>query len=85
MPFHCSTNDFSTVPSEEEPTAKQLVVVGHDKPFKAVEVDPVGLGLATTAQLVPFHCSTNDFSTVPSKEEPTAKQLVVLGHDTAAR
>jgi hypothetical protein len=27
------------------PTAKQLVVVGHDTPFRPVSVEPVGLGL----------------------------------------
>ena len=83
--IHCSTNDFWVVPLEEEPTAKQLVVVGHDTPFKTVEADPAGLGLATIDQVVPFQCSASDFSAAPSKNEPTAKQLAVLGHDTAAR
>jgi hypothetical protein len=50
---------------------------------------PDGLGLGTTAQLFPSHCSVTvcnvelDIKTRP--EVPTATQLVELEHDTAAK
>ena len=47
----------------------------HDKPVRLLHGEPVGLGLGTIAQLVPFQRSTS----VPL---PTAKQLVALVHDT---
>src|SRR5437016_2271349 len=65
MPFHRSTAGMPP----ETPTAKQLVVLGHDTLFS-----PPTLGLGTIAQLVPFHRSI--------RAPPTAKQLVVLVHDT---
>jgi len=43
------------------PTAKQLVVVGHDTAERLSYVKPVGLGLFMTPQLFPFQCSTNVF------------------------
>src|SRR5437870_2835265 len=70
--------------------AKQLVVLVHDKPVRLLHGEPVGLGLGTIAQLVPFHHSTsvsNSVSRGPSvwPNHPTAKQLVVLVHDTPRR
>jgi hypothetical protein len=35
------------------------VVLGHDTPFKMVQVAPLGFGLVIIDQVVPFHCSTN--------------------------
>ena len=64
------------------PTAAQVVVLGHDTPSRAASVAPLGFGLATIDQLVPFHCSTNVLKCEFVKLEPTAKQLVVLGHGT---
>jgi hypothetical protein len=83
VPFHCSTNVLVAEPSKESPTAKQLVVLGHDTPLSKEAVAPVGLGLVRTDQLVPFHCSTSVVVAPKwAEDEPTAKQLVALGHDT---
>ena len=61
-----------------------LVVVAHDTPFKALFVEPIGLGLGTVDQVVPFQYTISGTRAVNAPEEPTAKQLVALGHDTAA-
>jgi hypothetical protein len=55
------------------------VLLVHDTPYSSDPPVPVGLGLGTIAQLVPFHRSTS----VPDAEDPTAKQLVALVHDTS--
>jgi hypothetical protein len=34
-------------------------VLGHATLLRMLKVVAAGLGLGTTAQLVPFHCSTN--------------------------
>jgi hypothetical protein len=54
VPFQCSTNVEELL---LVPTAKQLVVLGHDTPLRTAEL----LGLVTIDQLVPFQCSTNVF------------------------
>jgi hypothetical protein len=46
------------------------------------EVDPLGFGLATIDQVVPFQRSTSVPSTPPLELLPTALQLVALGHVT---
>ncbi len=47
---------------------------------------PTGFGLGSTDQLVPFHRSTNVWVAKPEvAHHPTAKQLVVLAHDTPVR
>jgi hypothetical protein len=43
------------------PTALQFVSLGHDTPLSRADVAPVGLGLVTIDQVVPFQCSTNVF------------------------
>jgi len=84
VPFHCSTNvDPRPLGPALKPTAKQLVVSTHDTPKSADWVAPLGLGLVTIAQVVPFQRSTNVFST-EFDLSPTAKQLVVSTHDTAS-
>src|SRR2546421_431947 len=79
----------TSVPSELYPTAKPLVVVVHDTPYRGL-LSPValGLGLGTIAQLVPSRRSTNGLISVSWAPKmwpkfPTAKQLVVLVHDTS--
>jgi hypothetical protein len=82
VPFQCSTSVLSADVVEELPTAKQLVVLAHATPYRMTAFVPVGLGLVTIDQLVPFQCSTNVLVPEPLDEKPTAKQLVVLGHET---
>jgi hypothetical protein len=48
-PVQC-TNVFDEA-VEYSPTAKQLVVLGHDTPLRLLEVAPLGIGLATIEQL----------------------------------
>jgi hypothetical protein len=83
VPFQRSANAGAVEPRNCWPTAKQLVVLAHETPFRTLMAMPVGLGLVTMDQVLPFHCSTSVF---PSDEEsaylPTAKQLVVVRHDT---
>src|SRR5439155_7564474 len=86
VPSQCSTNVFST--NEESvysPTASQLDVLGHDTPLRTGDVAPLGLGLVTIDQLVPFQRSTNVLFAELVEYSPTASQLVVLGHDTPVR
>ena len=88
VPFQCSTNVLLVAPgwSKVWPTALQFVVLGHDTLSRPLEVTPLGLGLATIDQLVPFHRSTKVAPADPSGEEPpTASQFVVLTHDTPLR
>src|SRR5207302_341629 len=86
MPFHRSMRG-TTAPellAMETPTAKQLVVPVHDTPYSALYLAPGGLRLGTIDQLVPLHRSTSVTYVKEglSKEVPTAKQLLVLVHDT---
>jgi hypothetical protein len=46
-------------------------------------VAPLGFGLDSTLQLVPFQRSVNVLVVEPVVYRPTAKQLWVLGHATA--
>jgi hypothetical protein len=46
---------------------------------------PGGLGLATTVQLVPFHRMVSVRRPFEARKLPTAKQFVVLVHDTPSR
>src|SRR5437867_4039007 len=71
--------------AEELPTAKQVVALVHRTPLSAAEVVPLGFGLATIAQLVPFQRSTKVFVAELVEELPTAKQLVAVIHDTPLR
>jgi hypothetical protein len=72
-----------TEPVKYSPTAKQLVILEHSTPPRSLFAAPTGLGLATIAQVVPFHCSTNvEPSPLEPALKPTAKQLVVSTHDT---
>ena len=68
------------------PTAKQLVALAHDTPDSCVNVAPGGFGLDTRVQLVPFHRSIKAVGK-PAElvKSPTAKQLVVVAHDTLTR
>jgi hypothetical protein len=66
----------------DSPTASQLVALVHDTPLRTANVPLDGFGLFTNAQPEPFQRSVNVLCTEPSKEFPTAKQLVVVGHET---
>ena len=43
----------------EFPTAKQLVMLVHDRPTSVFAIAPARFGLATIRQLVPFHHSVS--------------------------
>ena len=53
LPFQCSTRFLIC----ELPMAKQLLVFGHDTPFRLVDDD--GLTVACCDQLLPFQCSAS--------------------------
>jgi hypothetical protein len=63
------------------PTAVQAVAEVHDTPLRAELTLPLGLGVAWTAQDVPFHRSAS----VASLEDPTAVQGVADVQDTPLR
>jgi hypothetical protein len=68
------------------PTAKQLVALAHDTPDSCVNVAAGGFGLDTRVQLVPFHRSIKAVAKPAALvKSPTAKQLVVVAHDTLTR
>lgn len=85
VPSQCSVNVLSPALLEENATAKQFDVPGHDTPVRSDSIAPLTLALGTTDQLVPFQCSANVSPTEPFRYSPTALQLVVLGHDTPDR
>ena len=83
VPFHCSTIP-GPVTVGPLPTATQFVDDSHAMPFKPVPFES-GLGLATIDHLAPSQRSTSVLLADDDVEElPTAKQLVVVGHDTSA-
>ena len=64
------------------PTATQLAEDSQATPFKPLLYES---GLATIDQLVPFQRSMSVLVADDAVEElPTAKQFVVVGHDTSA-
>ncbi len=62
VPSHCSTSALPETPKKlfpSPPTAVQLVALVHDTPVSQLDAAVrLELGLATTDQVVPFHCST---------------------------
>lgn len=85
VPFQRSIKLFVVVLVEYEPTAKQLVVLAQDTPFRvATRLAGSTAGPGRSDHAVPFQRSTTGLVLVPPKESPTAKQLVVDGHDTAS-
>jgi len=68
------------------PTAKQFVAVVQETLVRLLRVLFEGLGLGTMLQLLPSQCSTNvERDPESGSENPTAKQFVVLVHDTPVR
>ena len=65
VPFHCSANVTRSEPLNARPAAVQSVVVGHETLLRMLQRAPAAFGLATIDQVVPFHCSTKVFSSVP--------------------
>ena len=45
LPFQCSLSATAVPPRNAFPTAKQLLMLGHDTPFNTVETEPAGFGL----------------------------------------
>jgi hypothetical protein len=65
VPFHDSTSVWLTSPLSSAPAAKQLTVLVQDIPWKKASLPT--LGLEDTAQVLPFHISTNVSSADPLK------------------
>ena len=63
------------------PTAKHFAGIGHATPLRTDRA-PRTLGLAMTRHLLPSQRSTSVFGRELVAWLPTAKQLVVLEHDT---
>src|SRR5258706_5102357 len=81
VPFHCSTRVFGAAAVPEPPTAKQLVALGQETPLSSLISAPMGFGLVSTDQVVPFQRSTSVVWSV----YPTAMQFVALKHDSPNR
>jgi hypothetical protein len=58
-PFQCSTNVFCVELTCDDPTAKQLKVVGQCTPYSSVTVEPAGFGSVTSDHAAPFQRSPN--------------------------
>ena len=83
VPSNCSTNVALNVPVNAFPTAKQLVTVGHDTRERKLPVAPGAFGLAMIDHACPSQRSTSvALNTASSECEPTAKHVVVEGHET---
>jgi hypothetical protein len=77
VPFHCSTRVDTLLDVLAPPTAVQFEAEVHETPERLYVVPVDGLGLGTTDQVVPFHCSIRD--------PPTAMQAEAEVHDTPSR
>lgn len=89
VPFHCSISvrhGLEPDPLSDRPTATQPIVVRHETLLSLAFVEPVGFGLATTDQPVPFHrmLSVRE-AFVALMYEPAAKHALELVHDTPSR
>jgi hypothetical protein len=85
LPFQRSINVFVVVPVEYDPTAKQLVGLAQSTPFSiATMLVESTAGLGCVDHVVPFQRSRSGLVTAPPKKSPTAKHVVVDGHDTAS-
>jgi len=74
VPFQCSMTVSPSAKLSVPPTATQLVVLAHEIPSSVAG----GWDGAVIDQREPFHCSM-------SPPYPTAKQLVLVGHEIAER
>jgi len=85
LPSQCSVSVWKE-PYWEYPTAKQFLALEHETPDKTLGVIPcvvrLTFGLGVIDHVVPFHPSMSVRNAPPDPEEPTAKHLVVVGHDT---
>jgi hypothetical protein len=81
VPFHASNTG---TPSGSSPTARHLVLLGHDT---AVSDAPRSrAGVDSTRHAVPFQISLSGLTADdPALELPTAMQKFAAGHDTPAK
>jgi hypothetical protein len=79
-PFQASTSVRVAAVSKEEPTEMHRAEVVHDT-LRRSRVRAGGFGLDTTDHAVPRHVSINVCRN-ESPVQPTATQLVAVGHDT---
>jgi hypothetical protein len=83
VPFHLMIDGRPTPPASRTPTAKQLAPLLHETLANEPEA---AIPLGTTRQLEPFQCSINiRLSPAVFTYWPTAKQLVLVTHDTPWR
>jgi hypothetical protein len=85
VPFQRSINVFVVAPTVALPTATQLVAVVHDTPLTATAAAPLGVGLATIDQVVPFQRSMSTCGAELFADLPTAMQLDTVEHEMPAR
>src|SRR6476661_1018357 len=79
VPFHCSMREWFFESFITPPTATHRLAVRHVTLRRTLcGYGLPGLGLATTFQLFPSHCSTRDRLTGTTSWNPTATQLVAL-------
>ena len=86
VPFQRSTNVLvcsAAVPNC--PTATQLVLVRQCTLVNPLLVAPDGLGVVVATHCVPFQRSVKRVVVFGVSATPTAKQLAVVAHETAAR
>ena len=86
LPFQRSTSVFEAAApaTNRVPAARQDVGFVHAIASSWAPVAPVGPGTVTIDHVFPFQASTNARFAPATVWLPTAKQLVVLAHDTAA-
>jgi hypothetical protein len=80
--FRRSTKGRSTFALLKSPTPTQSVALVHDTPVNSLDCAPAGSGLDPSTKLVPFQRSISVWLTDEVTENPTAKQLVALVHET---
>ena len=76
-PFQRSTRFPDELAEAQDPTATHALPEEHETSERSLKIAPGPFGLATLDQLVPVHRRTS----VEEPELPTAKQVVVVGHE----
>gem|GEM_PF-5208631 len=74
-----------TLPFEKSPAAAQAPSGRQSTPKRVLRCAPAGLGVDSTAQAVPFHCSASvnaGLSCELADQPPTAVHAKLLRHDT---
>ena len=88
LPFHCSISArYPALESEvdDDPTARQLVVLVHHTPVSMLIAWPPGFGVGTFAHVLPFQRSDSAriVLVLAGTLSPTAMHIAVFTHETA--